>query len=121
MPMSLMERQRELAQIADALENAAAGRGSVTLLDAPSGAGKTALMVEARNLGSRAGVLALEASGSELESDYPFGTVLSLIDSWLATAAPARHDELLVGQARLASPLFAGADPDPVGAKGDDD
>lgn len=120
MSAPLLERHSELNQIAKSLEHATAGHGSVTLLDAPSGAGKTALIAQARNRAMASGIAVLDACGSELEWNFPFGTVLSLIDSWLAVTEPSQREGLLAGQARLATPLFPVADAAPTADSGDE-
>lgn len=106
----LVERGLELDLIDQALARAGEGSGGVTLLDAPSGAGKTALIAAARHRATAAGMTVLDACGSELESGYPFGTVVSLIDSWLAIAEPSQREGVLAGRARLAAPLFPASD-----------
>lgn len=112
MTKPLMERVSELDRIGQSLAQAGEGYGSVTLLDAPSGAGKTALIAAARQRATAAGMTVLDACGSELESGYPFGAVVGLIDSWLAVAEPTQRDVVLAGRARLAAPLFPAHDPE---------
>lgn len=117
---SLIERRDELSEIERSLREACGGAGSVTLLDAPSGAGKTALINEATTRASHAGCVVMAVCGSELESGYPFGSVLNLIDSRATTGSLPHGEELLVGQARLAAPLFNGADSTNIVAAGDE-
>lgn len=116
----LVERHRELRQIGRSLEHAANGHVSVVLLNAPSGAGKTALIAEVRDRASMTEITVLDACGSELESGYRFDAVLSLTDSWYATAQPDERDKLLTGHARLAAPLFPGADSTSVAGDGNE-
>ncbi|MFE3001615.1 ATP-binding protein [Nocardia sp. NPDC059246] len=117
---SLIERQTELAKISEVFDEAASGRGRVAVLEAPSGAGKTALVREARARAVDSGMRVLDATGSELEVEYPFGIALNLIESWLAHARAADREQLTIGQARLAAPLLTGVDSSQFTHEGDE-
>ncbi|WP_157121988.1 ATP-binding protein [Nocardia miyunensis] len=108
---SLIERQTDLAKMREVLDEVASGRGRVVVLDAPSGAGKTALLNEARARVVNADMQVLYATGSELEVEYPFGVALDLIEGWLVNASDAQREQLMAGQARLAKPLLAVGSP----------
>ena len=70
-----------------AARRAAAGPGSVALLEGPAGVGKTRLLSEVRRLAAERGVLTLAARGGELERDFPFGVVRQLFEAHVRRAA----------------------------------
>ena len=77
---TLVERERELEALGDALDRAAAGEGTLTLIEGPAGAGKTELAHQARADAERKGMLPLAAQGSELEQTFAFGVVRQLLE-----------------------------------------
>ncbi|HEX8103956.1 MAG TPA: AAA family ATPase, partial [Solirubrobacteraceae bacterium] len=99
----LVERERELAELAALLAEARAGQGRVALIEGPAGVGKTRLLAEARR---RAGpdAVALGARAGELERDFPFGVVRQLFEGQLAE--PGRAAALLGGSAAPAAAIF---------------
>jgi len=64
----LLERDRELAALGDALTGAEAGRGHVVLVEAPAGIGS--LLRAASDRAARAGFTVPRARASELERDW---------------------------------------------------
>jgi DNA-binding CsgD family transcriptional regulator/Flp pilus assembly protein TadD len=108
----LLEREDELAEIDRRLGAARDGSGSLALLEGPGGIGKTRLLAEARRAAAAAGLTVLNARGSELEREFPYGVVRQLLEPVFAAGdAPERRD-LLAGAAALAAPLFAVDEPD---------
>jgi DNA-binding CsgD family transcriptional regulator len=77
---TLLERELELETLRGGLDRAAAGEGTLILIEGPAGAGKTVLARAARELANQAGVVALEARGSELEQPFGFGVVRQLLE-----------------------------------------
>lgn len=77
--MSLFDRAAEVEALRDAVEGVAAGRGSVTLIEAPPGFGKTSLCDLAAGLAAERGVEALTARGTELQEQVPFGLARVLL------------------------------------------
>ena len=110
---ALRERERELGALHDGLERACAGAGTLLLVEGPAGVGKTELVREARAAAVRAGVVPLEARGSELEQPFAFGIVRQLLEPMIGEA-PGRTD-LFAGAAGPAARLF---EPDERGAPG---
>ncbi len=92
----LLEREHELGALRGALDHAAAGEGTLVLIEGPPGAGKTELQREVRSVAERAGMTALTARGSELERPFAFGVVRQLL-------------EPVIGEERAGSEMFAGA------------
>jgi tetratricopeptide (TPR) repeat protein len=115
----LLEREEELAGIEAALAGAAAGSGSVVVLQGPAGIGKSRLLVEADARGRRAGVRILRARGGELERDFPFGIARQLFEPALVALAEAERCAALAGAAALAAPVVW-ADEEPAGSDAGD-
>jgi len=91
----LLEREGELAALRDVLSR----HGSVAVLEAPAGVGKTALMDAARAIAEDSGLLVLTARGAELEQAFAFGVVRQLFEHGAST-------EAFAGAARFAAPLI---------------
>ena len=87
----LHERERELQMLRDGLDRACAGEGALLVIEGPAGVGKTALIREARVAAGRAGIMPLEARGSELEQPFAFGVVRQLLEP-VIRKAPGRAD-----------------------------
>lgn len=108
---ALLERDAELAAIADALAGTSNGAGGRTLLiEGPAGIGKTSLMVELGGMAGRAGHRVLRGRGSEIERDFAFGVVRQLFGPVLRTAGEAERARILSGPAALAASIFGLAD-----------
>src|SRR6478672_7717215 len=100
----LLERERELETLRDGVDRACAGEGTLLLIEGPAGAGKTALAREARAAAERAGMVPLQARGSELEQPFAFGVVRQLLEP-LINKEPGQSD-LFAGAAGPAARLF---------------
>jgi DNA-binding CsgD family transcriptional regulator len=99
----LLEREAEVARLAAAIAEAAAGDGRMVLVEGAPGIGKTRLLAEARRLAEPAGFRVLTARGGELEREFAFGVVRQLFDH-----AVARHGaNVLTGAAATAGAVFA--------------
>ena len=108
---ALIEREAELAAIADALEGVSPAAGGRTLLiEGPAGIGKTTLMAELERMAGEAGFRVLSARGSEIERDFAFGVVRQLFGPILRTASEAERKQILSGPAGLAASIFGLAD-----------
>ena len=103
----LLERESELAEIARALETASSGEGSLTVIEAAAGLGKTRLLEAALEGAGERGLTALRARGSELERDFAFGVVRQLLEPHLAALGEEQREEIFSGAAALARPLLA--------------
>jgi DNA-binding CsgD family transcriptional regulator len=101
---ALLERELELKTLAEGLDRACAGDGTLLLVQGPAGVGKTVLAREARAAASRTRVRPLEARGSELERPFAFGVVRQLLEP-LVSREPDR-DGLFTGGAGPAARLF---------------
>jgi DNA-binding CsgD family transcriptional regulator len=114
----LLERDAEIASIAEALDAATAGSGRVLMLEGPAGIGKTALLAEAMARARDEGALVLTARGGEFEHAFPFGVVRQLFEAPLAAlprrereaalAGAAAHAAELIGQAQITEPAADG-------------
>src|SRR4051794_4293071 len=107
---TLLERAAELERLAAQLADARAATGSVALVEAPAGQGKTALLRALKR--DAAGARVLSATGAPLERDFAFGIVRQLFDAEVHGPDGGR---LFKGAARLAEPVF-----DLTGGEADD-
>lgn len=101
---ALLERERELQTLREGLDRAAAGEGTLVLIEGQAGVGKTVLMRAAHDLADRAGVVPLEARGSELEQPFGFGVVRQLLEP--VAMGRAGSADLFGGAAGPAARLF---------------
>ncbi|NLT06091.1 MAG: AAA family ATPase, partial [Solirubrobacterales bacterium] len=115
----MVERDRELAEIAAAIDAARAGAGGVAVVEAAAGLGKTRLLQAARDRAHGAGMAVLAARGSELERGFPFGVARQLLEPPLA-ALDARERERLLAGAAAAARGALGLDRDGRAADADD-
>jgi hypothetical protein len=106
----LLERERELGELSDAVRAAQAGSGRIVLIEAPAGLGKTSLLRAAARAAGDAGFTCLRARASELEHDFAYGCVRQLLEPVVTKVTGAERDRLLEGAAALADPLFAPSD-----------
>jgi DNA-binding CsgD family transcriptional regulator len=104
---SLLERDRELAELEALLAEARESRGRLALIEGPAGIGKTRLLGALRELALARGMSVLVARGGELERDFGFGIVRQLLEPALMRADAGERESLLAGAARLSEPVFA--------------
>ena len=108
---TLRGRDAELAVLAGGLAAAAAGEGSLLVLEGPAGIGKTTLLDAAAARGRDCGMAVLRARGNPLEQDFSFGIArqafapLQSADSWA---------ELCHGPAALAERVLSAGAPTPA-------
>ena len=102
----LLERERELDAVRDALERLADGQGSLLLIEGPAGIGKTRLLAAATELGRRQAALVLEARAGQLEREMPFAVARQLLEPPVERADEAERSRLLSGSAALARIAF---------------
>ena len=98
---TLVDRDRELSVISQALAAAARGDGRVVLIEGPAGIGKTQLLREIRTRPEARTVLS--ARGSTLEREYGFGVIRQLFEPLIAATDP---DTLFAGAAASARSVF---------------
>jgi DNA-binding CsgD family transcriptional regulator len=101
----LVEREHELDVLHRIHVNAAQRDGSVVVIEAAPGLGKTRLVEAAAEAAERAGLRALRARGSELESGFAFGCVRQLFEP-LVRSTELDPSRMFAGTATLARPLF---------------
>jgi DNA-binding CsgD family transcriptional regulator len=103
----LLERESELARIAELVAVARAGEGAYAVIQGPAGIGKTELVEAARALGREQGLQVLSARGGELEIDFPYGVVQQIFEPVLAAATARDRRSLLAGAAAAATSVLA--------------
>ncbi len=91
----------------------ASAKARVILVEGPAGAGKTELVRAGRSAATAAGLIALEARGSELEQSFAFGVVRQLLEPAVSDASGT----LLAGAAAPAARLFEADDRSPERAE----
>jgi DNA-binding CsgD family transcriptional regulator len=103
----LVERERELEELAATLTAARAGNGRLVMIYGQAGLGKSRLLDAAAEQARAAGMSVLAGRGLELERDFPFGMALQLLEPPLAAARPDERARLLAAAA-AAAVLFEG-------------
>lgn len=99
----LLEREADLRTVRAAVSAAAQSRGSWVVVAGQAGIGKTELVRAA--LSCVSDVTVAWATGSEFESDYPFGVVRQLLEPLVTATSDA--DALFTGAAHLARAVLA--------------
>jgi len=112
---TLLEREPELEALGDALRNSQAGRGSIVLVEAAQGLGKSRLISQAAALAAGHGARVLSACGRDLERDLPFGVALQLFEKTVSRFDDAERERFFAGSAGLAAPLVLEGTPVPEG------
>ncbi|HZB75469.1 MAG TPA: ATP-binding protein [Solirubrobacteraceae bacterium] len=111
-PDDLIEREAELAAVAELLARARAGAGQLLVVEGPGGIGKTRVLGAARDEAREQRMRVLFARGSEHERAFPFGVVRQLFEPALFGAPPAEREEWLSGAASLTRPMWDGSVPE---------
>jgi DNA-binding CsgD family transcriptional regulator len=104
--IELLERERELGRISAALARAADGAGSVLLIEAPAGVGKSVLLARAATDARQRAMRVLEARGAVLEREFAFGVVRQLFEHECSALDPAQRQAAFAGAAGLAAELL---------------
>ena len=99
-----------------AITAAAGGRGTLIVVRGPAGIGKTTILRAALAEACARGMRTLNARGLALEQGFSYGVVRQLLEPAHAALGPGEWDALLDGAARLARPVFDGAEPSAAGA-----
>ncbi len=115
----LIERAGELEVIERAVAGLAGGTGSVVVVEATAGLGKTALLERLAELAANAGCLVRLGSPNPHERHFAFGVVRKLLEAPLRDAAAAERSELLAGAAALAGALLLDGTADCPGSETD--
>ena len=102
----LIERAGELGAIEHAVAGLAGGIGSVVVVEATAGLGKTALLERAAELAATAGCVVRLASPDPGERQFAFGVIRTLPEAPVRDAAATERDQLLAGAATLAGALL---------------
>ena len=111
----LLERDHELQSLDRVVQAARAGEAVLALIEGPAGIGKSKLLSQAGEMASAAGFDVLQARGSDLERELPYGIVRQLFEPLLLD--PDRRERLLSGSAQAAARVFE--PPDAEGAVSD--
>ena len=101
----LLEREAELAAIADLVDRGSGGVGGVLLLEGEAGVGKTSLLQAVAEIARDQPMQVLVACGGELERSFPFGVAAQLFAPAVAVLDPTQRGSLLSGAAALASTI----------------
>jgi DNA-binding CsgD family transcriptional regulator len=115
----LLERDRELAALQEAVAAARAGEGRLVVIEGSAGIGKSSLLAEARAIAGGADMRVLGARAGEHEAEFAFGVVRQLFEQPLTNASADLRAELLAGAAALVEPLFPAVHPQPPPVLGD--
>lgn len=105
----LVERDAELGTIRAVQGRAAAGAGSLIVIEGPAGIGKSRLLAEACAFAEADGLQVLRARGGLLERDLAYGAVRMLLERSLAALDTPQREDVLSGAAALAAPALSAA------------
>lgn len=105
--VTLLERERELQELGQALGEAQRDRGQFVLVEGSAGLGKTSVLRTVLHTAASMRFTCLRARASELERGFSYGCVRQLLEPAIAKTASAERDRLFEGAAALAKPLFA--------------
>ncbi len=100
----LLERTRELTAIDEFVSTIDGSGPRLLLIEGPAGIGKSALLEAARGRARGEGIRAINARGSLLEREFPFGVVRQLFEP--AMTSKKERAELLEGAAASAETVF---------------
>ncbi|MFL5832309.1 MAG: ATP-binding protein, partial [Solirubrobacteraceae bacterium] len=106
-PAALLEREHEVERIRDLLRAVGRRSGSVLVIEAVAGMGKSMLIEVARARASELGIRVLNARATDLEQGFPFGVMRQLFERPLLEATPDERDRWLAGAAALAADVLA--------------
>jgi predicted ATPase len=109
---TLLERERELTALGEALADASKRRGHVVLIEAPAGLGKTSLVRAASDAAAGRGFSCLRARASDLERDFAYGCVRQLLEPAVASLTAAERERAFEGAAAMSSGLFGDEGPE---------
>lgn len=98
----ILERDSELARIAEALDGAAAGNGRVIVIEGLAGIGKTRLVRETRDLARQRGFGRLQATGDETETAMAWGVVRQMVERSVSRYRGEVRAAILAGPAGAA-------------------
>jgi DNA-binding CsgD family transcriptional regulator len=104
--VGLVERDVELAAIAELVAAAASKSAGALVVEGPAGIGKTQLLQQAVQIAGEAPLSVLEARGGELEQSFPFGIATQLLERAVAAQDATARAAVLSGAAALAADLI---------------
>lgn len=105
----LLDRERELRELDDALSDARREQGRIVVIEGPAGIGKTTLLAALLDDAAESGFAAFRARASDLESNVPYGCMQRLLEP-AVSGASARERDPFEDAAAHASLLFTRGD-----------
>ena len=102
----LIERERELELVGEAVAKAAAGDGQLIVIEGPIGVGKSTLLGAVRQAGRSGGLCVAGARGSEVERGLGWGVVHDLFTPMLNRLDEVQTARVFQGAARTASAIL---------------
>jgi DNA-binding NarL/FixJ family response regulator len=106
---SLLDRERELQELGDALIDARREHGRIVIVEGPPGIGKTTLLAALLADAAAKGFATCRARASDLETNVPYGCMHRLLEPAVSSAW-AREQDPFEDAAAHASLLFARGD-----------
>ena len=113
----LIEREREIELLSESMDSARQGFGSVLIIEAPTGYGKSSLLRHAAALSGEEMTVA-SVRGGGAASSVDFGVALRLLLPLVDGLAPEERQDVFSGHARCTLPLIEGTEVIEPGASG---
>lgn len=102
----LLDRDRELAHVTDALASAVVGSGSLVPICGPIGAGRSAFLRAVADLAKLSGMDVMRAVASNAERGFPFGVLRQLCEPAVAAMSDGTRGSVIAGVPESIRPLF---------------
>src|SRR4051794_10055219 len=113
-PASLLEREKEVSAVEQALDTLCADRssaGGLLMIRGEAGLGKTALLAEIRRIAEGRGCTVFSARGGETLRSVPFNVLRQLLQPALVSLMPEEGREYLGEWYEIAGPALGIAEP----------
>ena len=103
----LLEREREIGVLSEALDRACDGNGAIVVIEGHAGIGKSRLLEATTREARERGLLCMRGRGAELEREMPFGVARQVLGRAALELEHSDRESLLEGLAAGAGSVLA--------------